>query len=65
MPAMRAQASSVYIAIITIAASSGPILVRSVNYFISFTYESRICYVHVCTHYVFVCVHVCMHVTGL
>lgn len=31
MPAMRAQASSVYIAVITISASSGPILVRTVH----------------------------------
>ena len=30
MPAMRAQGSSVYIAVITISASSGPILVRIV-----------------------------------
>jgi len=33
MPAMRAQTSSVYIAIITMSASSGPILVRIMLYF--------------------------------
>ena len=34
MPAMRAQASSVYIAVITVSASSGPILVRIVQLYV-------------------------------
>ena len=57
MPAMRAQASSVYIAIITIAASSGPILVRSVNYFISHMNQEFAMYMYV--HIMFLCVCMC------
>ena len=43
MPAMRAQASSVYIAIITISASSGPVLVKIMLCIFVYVIKNVIC----------------------